>query len=141
MVPVARKVDDHYEIVPTRVLTRKTGDILWQHGQEHGAISPRQFIKPGEALPLENPDAAQPLQFILHVLPAFNPQAQSSPAAAGAAPAEKTATDLFTGGNSAGQACRRERRGGECPAPCPPTARPFSPTVATSASLEGDASC
>ena len=96
VVPVARKVADHYQIVPARVLTRKAGDILWQHGQEHGAISPRQFIKPGEALALENPDAAQPLQFIIHVLPAFGPR--SGAAAAG---------DVFASGNSAPQPAAR----------------------------------
>ena len=101
VVPVARKVAGHYEVVPTRVLTRKTGDILWQHGQEHGAISPRQFIRLGETLTLENPDAAQPLQFIIHVLPAFDPKSKAAGAAAGAAPVEKTATDLFMGRNSA----------------------------------------
>jgi hypothetical protein len=99
VVPVARKVDGHYEIVPTRVLTRKTGDIQWQHGQEHGAISPRQFIQPGEPLLLQNPDSAQPLQFIIHVLPAFDRQSKTIPSAVGAAPVEKTATDFFTEGN------------------------------------------
>ena len=101
VVPVARKVGSHYEIVPTRVLTRKTGDIQWQHGQEHGAISPRQFIKPGETLSLENPEAAQPLQFIIHVLPAYDPQQKAAAGSAGAAPVEQTATDVFTGGNRA----------------------------------------
>ena len=99
VVPVARKADGHYEIVPIRVLTRKVGDICWQHGQEHGPISPRQFIKPGEALALENPDAAQPLQFIIHVLPAFNPQSRANRATASPAPVEKTSTDVFTEGN------------------------------------------
>ncbi|MBE3095636.1 MAG: hypothetical protein IMZ44_00730 [Planctomycetes bacterium] len=83
VVPVARHVDGRYEVVPTRVLTRKAGDIPWQHGQEHGPISPRQFIRPGETLLLENPEAAQPLQFIIHVLPAFNPQSKAATAAAG----------------------------------------------------------
>ena len=101
VVPVARKVDGHYEIVPTRVLTRTAGDILWQHGQEHGAISPRQFIKPGELLALENPDPAQPLQFIIHVLPAFHPQGAATTAAATAAPDEKIASQWFTAGNPA----------------------------------------
>lgn len=104
VVPVARKVDGQYEIVPTRVLTRKTGDIQWQHGQEHGAISPRQFIKPGKPLLLENPEAAQTLQFIIHVLPAFVPQSKTAAGVTGAAPAEKTATDLFAEDNKAAKA-------------------------------------
>ncbi len=102
VVPVARKVGDRFEVVPTRVLTRRTGDILWQHGQEHGAISPRQYLRPGEKFVLENPDAQQPLQFILHVLPAFDPNAAAlTPTSAKSAPAEKPATDLFTDGNQA----------------------------------------
>lgn len=88
VVPVARHVDGRYEVVPTRVLTRKAGDIPWQHGQEHGPISPRQFIRPGETLLLENPEAAQPLQFIIHVLPAFNPQSRTATAAAGSGAVE-----------------------------------------------------
>jgi len=87
------------ELIPTRVLTRKTGDILWQHGQEHGAISPRQFIKPGETLALENPESAQPLQFILHVLPAFQPEAAATADTADTSPTKAAASDLFTAGN------------------------------------------
>lgn len=102
VVPVARKVQDRYEVLPTRVLTRKTGDILWQNGQEHGPISPRQFIQTGESLALENPDSAQPVQFILHVLPAFDFNAEAVPATAGRATTSvaKTATEAFTEGNN-----------------------------------------
>jgi hypothetical protein len=104
VVPIARMVRDRYEVVPTRILTRKTGDILWQNGQEHGPISPRQFIQAGELLALENPDAAQPVQFILHVLPAFDFNAEVVPATAGrtSTAVAKTATELFTEGNSSG---------------------------------------
>jgi len=102
VVPVARKVDDHYEIVPTRILSHDTGDILWQNGQEHGAISPRQFIKAGQALTLHNPDSAQPLQFILHVLPAFNPKAAADRAKAGSGSVARTDTEFFVQGNDAG---------------------------------------
>ena len=100
VVPVASKLDGgDYAIVPTRVLTRQSGDILWHHGQEHGAISPRQFVHPGDTLALENPDPAQPLQFILHVLPAFQPEAAATPVTAGAAPTKAAAPDVFTAGN------------------------------------------
>jgi len=91
----------NYEIVPTRVLVRNAGDIRWQNGQEHGAISPRQFIKPGESLSLENPDAAQPLQFILHVLPGFMPQAKTERAKTGSDSDARTATEFFVAGNDA----------------------------------------
>lgn len=105
VVPVARKVQDRYEVVPTRVLTRKSKDILWQNGQEHGPVSPRQFFLPSESLLLENAAAAQPLQFILHVLPAFEFDAEAIPATAGRTPGAitKTATEIFTGGNSGGK--------------------------------------
>ncbi len=104
VVPVARKVQERWEVVPTRVLTRNSGDILWQNGQEHGPISPRQFIRTGESLVLENSDAAQPVKFILHVLPAFDFSAEAVPATSGRAPtaAAKTATQTFTEGNSTG---------------------------------------
>ncbi|MEI8341220.1 MAG: hypothetical protein WCH43_06745 [Verrucomicrobiota bacterium] len=103
VVPVVRKVNDHYEITPTRVLTRKSGDILWQTGQEHGAISPRQFFKPGESIMVENPDGTQPVKFILHVLPAFdfNAAAVEATAEAASTVSGRTATEVFTGGNDA----------------------------------------
>jgi hypothetical protein len=99
VVPVARRADAHYEIVPTRVLTRESGDILWQHGQEHGAISPRQFVKLGEPLLLQNPDSAQPAQFIIRVLPAFDPGREPKQARAGGEAVEPTLTEFFVEGN------------------------------------------
>lgn len=137
VVPVARKVDGHYEIVPTRVLTRKTGDILWQHGQEHGAISPRQFIKSGEPLSLQNPDPAQPLQFIIRVLPAFDPQNKTVAGTAGAAPVEKTAADLFTEGNKAAKAPATNAVGNVLL--MPPSAQAIRADGPTTAKLEGNA--
>ncbi len=101
VVPVARKVGGHYEIVPTRVLTRKTGDILWQHGQEHGAISPRQYVRPDEELLLENPYTAQSAKFIIRVLWAFDPQGRTvmlTKTSGKPAPPMRE-TDLFTSGN------------------------------------------
>ncbi|HOB99443.1 MAG TPA: hypothetical protein PKM43_11935, partial [Verrucomicrobiota bacterium] len=47
--------DGRWEIYPTAVLSRPGHlDVAWQDGQEHGAISPRQFLKPGTALTLAN---------------------------------------------------------------------------------------
>jgi hypothetical protein len=57
-----------FMIKPTKVLTRKEGDINWHSWQEHGPIEPKQYIKPGEKLELENPFGEQPLQFIIRVL-------------------------------------------------------------------------
>ena len=96
VVPVARRVNAGFEIEPTRVLTRASGDIHWQNGQEHGPISPRQFIKTGEAIEVENPYHSQPLQFILHVLPEFDFNAESLAAEFAPVTQRKTPADVFT---------------------------------------------
>jgi hypothetical protein len=112
VVQTVRKTADGYAIVPVCVMTRKSGDIKWQQGQEHGALSPRQFIKPGQELALENPFAAQPAKFIVRVLWAFAPQAQAVPLkdARGKTAAAIRASDLFTAGND-GQAAARTGTG------------------------------
>jgi hypothetical protein len=103
-VQTVRKSADGYQIVPVCVLTRKYGDILWQQGQEHGAISPRQYVKPGEELLLENPFAAQPAQFIIRVLWAFASRGPSvTLKEAGKNPvAHARPAELFTAGNEGG---------------------------------------
>lgn len=57
-----------YEIYPVKVMTRKEGDIMWHSWQEHGPIEPKQFIRPGEEMELENPFQPQPAEFIIKVL-------------------------------------------------------------------------
>lgn len=58
-----------WEIFPTRVMSRPGQvDINWQDGQEHGAISPRQFVRPGQTLRLVNPFKPQPPRLVLRVL-------------------------------------------------------------------------
>ena len=96
LVQVVRRTADGYAIVPVCVLTRAQGDILWQQGQEHGAVSPRQFVQPGEVLTLDNPFAAQPASFIVRVLPAFDALAPAVPLMPGRGPAAGRASDLFT---------------------------------------------
>jgi hypothetical protein len=137
VVPVARKVNDRYEVVPTRVLTRKSGDILWQNGQEHGPISPRQFIRTGEPLVLENPDAEQPARFILHVLPSFDFAAEAVPATSGRAPVAKTATETFTEGNSTGTSQPATKVGNVLLHPA--NAKSIRPAGPTTATMEADA--
>ncbi|MHB8971007.1 MAG: hypothetical protein ACYC3X_11335 [Pirellulaceae bacterium] len=67
---MAGDAGDAYELVPTRVMLRKEGDVPWLSGQEFGPTGPRQFIQPGDApLVVENPFAAQPARFAIHVLP------------------------------------------------------------------------
>ena len=72
-VQTVRRTVDGYRVVPVCVMTRERGDIPWQQGQEHGAVSPRQYVKPGDVLQLESPFAAQPAKFIVRVLWAFDP--------------------------------------------------------------------
>ncbi len=101
-VQTARKTPTGYEVVPVCVLTRKTGDIPWQQGQEHGAISPRQYVKPGETLRLENPFAAQPARFIARILWAFEPAAPAEAVKATGrptTPVDRT-REAFTSGNA-----------------------------------------
>ena len=65
-----RDASDAYELIPTRVMVRKEGDVPWLSGQEFGPTGQCQFIQPnGEPLVVENPYAAQPARFSIHVLP------------------------------------------------------------------------
>lgn len=100
-VQTARRTADGHQIVPVCVMTRKRGDILWQQGQEHGAISPRQYVKPGEDLLLENPFTTQPAHFIIRVLWAFDPQGQTERLKESRSQLATTngAYELFTAGN------------------------------------------
>ena len=63
-----RKVADHYELIPTRVMLRKQGDVDWLVGQEFGPVGPRQLCQPGQPLELENPFEGQPATFVIRVL-------------------------------------------------------------------------
>ena len=64
-----RENGSRLELIPTRVMIRKEGDVPWRIGQEFGPTGPRQFCQPGEVLQLENPFMAQPAGFVIHVLP------------------------------------------------------------------------
>ncbi|MEI6647703.1 MAG: hypothetical protein WCP12_16825 [bacterium] len=63
-----RKTGGGYEVIPTRVMVRRQGDVPWKVGQEFGPVGPRQFCQPGQPLELENPFAAQPAGFVIRVL-------------------------------------------------------------------------
>ena len=63
---IARDGGDAYELIPTRVMVRKEGDVPWLSGQEFGPTGPRQFVKPNdEPLMVENP-ICRPTREILH---------------------------------------------------------------------------
>ncbi len=64
---VARKQDEKLSLVPTTVMTREVGDTLWIHGQEHGAIPPKQYVKLNGSLTLENPNAEQVPKFVIRL--------------------------------------------------------------------------
>jgi hypothetical protein len=64
---VAGRADGKLFLTPTAVMTRETGDVLWQHGQEHGAIPPKQYLKLGGALTLNNPHAEQVPKFSIRI--------------------------------------------------------------------------
>ena len=104
LVQVARKTANGFEIVPVCVMTRKSGDILWQQGQEHGVVSPRQYVKPGDELSLDNPFTAQPAKFIIRVLWAFDPHGPSETLDGnGNGTGQPThPAEVFTAGNSGG---------------------------------------
>lgn len=72
---VAREHADRFELTPTTVLRRAKGDILWHVGQEHGPVAPKQFAITGQAVELVNPLAERPVDFVVRVLPAFDPAA------------------------------------------------------------------
>lgn len=84
VVHVLTRGERRWEIHPTRVLTRPgNADIAWHDGQEHGAVSPRQFIRPGEAFRLVNPCPAQAPRILLRVLWALDPGRPGETAASG----------------------------------------------------------
>ena len=103
-VQTVRQTDGGYQIVPVCVMTRKSGDIPWQQGQEHGALSPRQYVKPGDELVLENPFGPQPAKFIIRVLWAFDPRgpAETIKQSTSKTAASPAPSDVFTAGNQAG---------------------------------------
>ncbi len=69
VVHVLSKHAERFEIHPSQVLSREgNADTVWHDGQEHGAISPRQFIKPGEVLRLVNPYRPQAPKVTLRCL-------------------------------------------------------------------------
>ena len=70
-------------------------DVRWQDGQEHGAISPRQFVKPGETLRLVNPFKPQPPRLIMRVLWAFDAASQGNVAAKGSGTDNRGADSAF----------------------------------------------
>jgi hypothetical protein len=96
LVHVLSKGAGQWKIYPTKVLTRPgKEDVRWQDGQEHGAISPRQFLKPGETLRLGNPFNAQAPHVVLRVLWGFDATSQADCTKAGSGVDSRGADSAF----------------------------------------------
>jgi hypothetical protein len=67
-----RETPDAYEVAPVRILARPT-DAPATLGVEAALVSPRQFVKPGQILEFNNPNAPQPLTWTIRVLPEVEP--------------------------------------------------------------------
>jgi hypothetical protein len=63
-----RRTANGYDVIPTRVMLRRHGDVPWRVGQEFGPIGPRQFCQPGQSFEVENPFSPQPAGFVIRVL-------------------------------------------------------------------------
>ncbi len=64
---------DAFTLTPTTVLTREKGDTLWTLAQEHGPVSPRQYVQKNQTVTLINKQSAQQPSIYLRVLPQTDP--------------------------------------------------------------------
>ena len=112
-VIVAKKEGGKLRLVPTAVMTRATGDVRWQHGQEHGAVPPKQYVKLGGSLRLNNPFAGQVPGFMVRIAQQYDNEAGTR----GVFDIEKAAGEaealghLFEAGNTADGAAEKQRIG------------------------------
>ncbi len=67
-VSIASQDGNKCKITPTFVMRRPIGDIKWQMGQEHGCLSPRQFIRKEQNLTLINDVDTQTPDAIIEIL-------------------------------------------------------------------------
>lgn len=88
-----RRTKEGYDLIPTRVMVRRAGDVPWRVGQEFGPIGPRQFCRPGESFEVENPFAPQPARFVIRVLSELG--AIDGPAAAATASAADVVAESY----------------------------------------------
>lgn len=79
----ADKSGHNYAIVPLRMLYRPGIDIGWKSGSEFGPIVPRQYVRTGDVIQVENPYAAQEPEFLIRVMNGFNAQGDAKIAAPG----------------------------------------------------------
>jgi len=63
-----RKTAAGFEVQPFSIMVRGEEDVEWKTVQEFGPILPRQYVRPGEQLRLENPFRRQAPEFIIRVM-------------------------------------------------------------------------
>jgi len=63
---------DSLSVVPFRMMKRAGIDRGWSYHQEHGTVYPYQYIRPGQAIQVNNPYHSQVPEFIIRVMPDFN---------------------------------------------------------------------
>lgn len=64
----AQKTADGFEVQPFSIMVRGEEDVAWKTVQEFGPILPRQYVRPGEPLRLENRFKRQSPHFIIRVM-------------------------------------------------------------------------
>jgi hypothetical protein len=98
-----RRTGDHYEVIPTRVMVRREGDVPWLVGQEFGPVGPRQVGRPGESFLLENPYGAQPAAFVVRVLAELGENHDPAGATAAAHGTDAMVESYRSGADAVGQ--------------------------------------
>lgn len=96
-----------YEVVPTRVMLRRDGDVPWKVGQEFGPVGPRQLCRPGQTFELENPYKPQPARFVIRVLPELAEIGGQSLAGKPVPGGDAIVESYRTGADAAGKAVAR----------------------------------
>lgn len=106
-----RKAENGYEVLPTRVMLRRQGDVPWKVGQEFGPVGPRQLGRPGDVFELENPYAAQPARVVIRVLAEMKDDIKG-PSAAAAGRAGDALVDSYRSGADAANKAEPGSSGG-----------------------------
>jgi hypothetical protein len=94
----AEKKGAGHEITPLRMLARPGIDIGWKTGSEFGPIVPRQYVKTGESLAVENPYAEQEPEFVIRVMAGFDGQTRVSGKISESASADKAIVAAYNVG-------------------------------------------
>lgn len=115
-VYAARKPADSFEARPFSIMARGKEDVDWKTVQEFGPILPRQYVRPGEPLRLENPFQRQPPEFVIRVMKGVS-DAMAAPAASQSAESREKDKDLD--GYLVGAGVKSSQ-----PAPAPPSTSP-----------------